>query len=125
MENTALNVKVLDLDKPNLNGRTYPTREVEKTIRQTSVPFMGTLGMPDGDKISLTKVSHAVEELRIEDGALMAKITLLQTPAGQMLSQLLDECEFRAAGTGDIDENGVVSNWKMTTVSAVDRDTAA
>jgi hypothetical protein len=124
---SEVQVKIMDHDKANLNGRTYTTEAMEKAIADTTFPIMGTLGMPEGLTISLYRVSHAVEGIEIRDGAAYAKIKVLATPAGKALDQLLTAglVEFRVAGTGNIDKDGTVSDFKLLTVSAVDAEKAA
>ena len=120
-------VKIVDLDTPNKNGRIYTKQTMEEAIEKAKLPMIGLLGMPEGSSVQLTRASHAVEQLYIKDGAVFAKVSVLKTPAGQVVEQLLneDKVAFRLAGVGNVADDGTVTNFSITTVSAVDPETAA
>ena len=117
-------VKVVDLDTPNRNNRIYTTEAVQQALETVKLPMMGVLGEPEDHlTISLHRVSHAVEQLEIKDGAVWAKVNVLKTPGGLMLKQLLDaghDVGYGIIGTGDVADDGTVSNLTIISISAVD-----
>lgn len=119
-------VKVADIGIPDKGNRIYPEEVMSAAIEKASMPIIGMLGAPDGPTVPLTKASHAVEQLYIEDGSVFAKISTLKTPAGQIAEQLMAEnlASFKLVGSGNIAEDGTVSNFSIVTVSIVDPDTA-
>lgn len=125
MTDKIITVPIMNVDVPNLNGRTYPRGVVEKAImKYNALPSkLGMLGMESGANIDLSKVSHVIEDLSInEKGEVIAKMRILDTPCGKIVKQLLDtpaRCDFRTAGTANIDRNGVVSDYVLTSVNLV------
>jgi hypothetical protein len=127
--------KIQELDKPNKNNRIYPKEEIEKSIvkfNETADAMNGVPGMidyPDGLQIDMTKVSHVVKNLRIEDNYLVGDFTVLKTPEGKKLSELLNASPatvaFRTLGTGTVGEDGVVKDFTIISVSMVDSNSAA
>jgi hypothetical protein len=127
MEMTDKVVKVVDLGAPNKNGRIYTEETIKDAINKAKLPMIGIMGMPEDASVQLARASHAVEQLYIKDGAMFAKVSILKTPAGQVVEQLLneDKVAFRLAGVGNVAEDGTVTNFSITTISAVDPETAA
>ena len=121
----SFTVTILKPDEPNANGRIYLRETVEKIIEQSREDknrLLGTVGMPAGTTLDLTGVSHMVNNLRIiEHGDLVGEVMVLDTPIGAVLSKMLHdgEVDFRMAGTGTVDENGVVSNYQAISINAV------
>lgn len=118
-----LDVKIMKLDKPNKNGRTYPSSEIEKHLDRLNVKaekqaLFGELGYPKNadefrfSAIKLENASHSFSNLRIEDGYLVADVKILQTPMGNIVEKLYDQPNtgFGIRATGDVDEHGVVTN---------------
>lgn len=118
-------VTILKADVPNANGRIYPRETVEKIIAQCSENqnrLLGTIGMPAGSTLDLEGVSHAVNNLRInEHGELVGEVVIFDTPNGAALTKMIEDCEvdFRMAGTGTVDESGIVSNYQAISINAV------
>jgi hypothetical protein len=108
------------LGSPNRNGRTY-TKEVMQRVIDSNYNKLGLFGMPTSTIISLEKVSHKIDNLRIVDRDLLCDVTILETPMGKILSSLSSnvDVQYRLVGAGDVDENGVVSNYTMNYISAV------
>lgn len=120
-------VKVADIGIPDRDNRIYSQEVMSAAIEKATMPMIGMLGTLDGQTVPLTKASHAVEQLYIQDGAVFAKISILKTPAGQLVEQLMAEnlVAFKLAGSGNVAEDGTVTNFSIVTVSVVDPDTAA
>lgn len=116
--------QILKVGEVNKNGRVYTEEAVEQMIQQvnqfTNNPILGMMGYP-GVYTRLEYVSHKVDELYIEDGRLMGKITILDTPHGLILQKIItdDMPDFRVAGFGDIDKDGIVSGFTLASVNAV------
>lgn len=111
-----MKVKILQLDVPNKNDRTYTIECVQDSLGKE---FLGCIGFPPGvNGVPLEEASHKVGNLRIEDGYLIGDIVVLDTPKGKDLSSILNGVDFRTRGTGII-ENGVVKNYKLISIDAV------
>lgn len=119
-------VKVMDLDVPNRNNRIYPTAVVQEALENVKLPMMGVIGEPEDHlTVSLSRVSHAVENFEIRDGAVWASVKVLKTPAGQALQALLDndvKVGYGIVGTGNVGADGTVTDLNIISVSVVDGD---
>lgn len=122
--------KIFDLDVPNLNNRVYSTEVVQEAVERYNEKIkagtaLGHLGMPSGPdvlNVTLENVSHVVQEIRIEDGKAYAKIRVLDTPLGLAAKQMIEQgvrTDLRTAGSADIDEHGVISNFSISSVNIV------
>ena len=127
MEDKYKNIEVLTLDEPNLNGRTYPTHVVERAISTLPVAtfgLTGTLGFVADSNIPMDKIAFSARNLRITEGKLLCDIKTWGPQAG-VLESCWDFVAFRTAGHANIDSNGVVSNYQLLYIAAVNKDTAA
>lgn len=118
-----MDCKLLHIGVPNKNNRIYPIETVEAIIEQakTRGPILGQVGLPDDVlKVSMSNVSHMVENLRIEGEYLVGNIKVLDTPAGKVLAPILSNYEFRPCGTGIVSADGIVSDYKLTSIDALE-----
>ena len=129
----------LTLDKPNLNGRVYPTDVVAKAVEKYREQIAERRGLgiiadyqhnPNID-IDLSKVSHIVESIDIVDNELRVGVRVLGTPAGESLQKLLADggISFRPRGIGFLRQNeeghSVVSDYTLISVDAILTERAA
>ena len=95
--------KLCEADKPNSRGVTYPKNVLDSIVANFK-PGLGEADYPVGLEVSLDRVSHEVTDLYIENGCLMAKIKVLDTPMGKILKTLVNETNngisFGMVGTG-------------------------
>lgn len=118
-ETPTLTARIMRADVPNGNGRTYPLAALEHCIERAKAgPIYGSLGLTEGTSIDLSKVSHTVHNLRLEGDYLVGDVTVLKTSSGEQLAKIIDECDFRATGTGTI-QDGLVSNYTLISIDAV------
>jgi hypothetical protein len=119
--------KICQADVPNKNGRTYP-RELLEGLTKTKPDevILGHLGMDAGRGafVDMHRVSHTVSSMRIdEEGYLVCAVTVLDTPNGKILKDLLEaplsDISFRTAGFATIDKDGIISNFKLISINAV------
>ena len=129
-------VVIFELDKPNLNGRIYTTECMEKAINKLDgKPVLGTIGMVYDDNVltMMSMVSHSISNLRIEDGKVVGNLTILDTPEGRKLTDLIEEDKqefvYRSSGIGNIEyqEDGtrMVTDFQILSINAVNPDTAS
>lgn len=121
-----MKVKVLQCDTPSsYTGRTYPVEEMTKAVEQynNNPPNegYGTLGMPnDPQRIPLTDISHKIDRLWIENDSVFAEVDILNTPAGERLTAIIDECRLSPAMIGNLDEeNLTVSNCEIVSTAFI------
>lgn len=126
--------------KPNRNGRTYPRELWEKVINSEYVNEMikskclfGEANHPltdDRVEIDLNNVSHAVNKLWIENDAVMGELDLLPTPAGEIISKLIDygsSIGVSSRGAGSVNSDGSVDpdDYQFFTFDLVPRPSVA
>ena len=96
----------------NQNGNLYPTDVVEECVREfveNKVKFnraVGELNHPHSPEIDLGRISHIIEELKIQGDDVMGKARLLDTEHGKIAKVLVDEglsfgVSLRALGSVD------------------------
>jgi len=116
----------------NRNGRVYPEQILNKEIERYSNEFvsknraMGELGHPEGPTVNLERVSHLIQNLRVEGKDIMGKAKILDTPMGKIAKNLLGEgCMFGVSsrGMGSLQEkngvNYVQDDFMLSTVDIV------
>lgn len=124
-----IKVKLLELDMPNKNGHIYPKEAFQKIIdMNANKEILGTLGFGESSNVTnvnLKDVAFTAGDLRIEGDSVYATVRPIATPKGQILSKIISDCAFRTAGLGQVDSNGVVSEFSISYIAAVPKDEAA
>ena len=97
----------------NGNGRVYPgpilEREMnnyKKLVKERRA--LGELDHPDDSVINLKNASHLVTDVWWQDDAVMGKIQVLNTPSGQVLSELVNagvKLGISSRGMGSVTES--------------------
>jgi hypothetical protein len=119
---------VLTVDTPNKNGRVYSSAAIEEALAKAKDGH-GSLTPNDPDDMNYW--SHAYQNLRLEGNELKADITVMDTPYGTILQQLMTEgvgIAFRPRGIGQIRKNGDVTeiyDYTITSIDAMPEDQAA
>jgi hypothetical protein len=90
-----LSGKLQEAECENGNGRVYPlpilSREIGKYNKIVADNrALGELDHPDSSIVNLANVSHLVTKIWMEGPAVMGKIKVLTTPAGQILRSLIE-----------------------------------
>ena len=125
-------VVIAEVDVPNLNGRIYPRAVLTKMIgeieEKTNPPrVFGSIGMPVGVDVDLSRVSHTVSDLHItDDGKLLGKVMILETPQGKIMEKILEAeptRQFRMAGIGKLEDNPdgttTVTDFRLLSINLV------
>ena len=122
-----------EAERPNGNKRVYPTnilvREVDKLQKQIGEKrLLGELDHPSDEVVHLTNVSHVITGLRMEGTKVVGEGEVLNTPAGQVLAELLKagvKLGISSRGTGNVELNAegsqyvVGENYNMITFDMV------
>ena len=82
-------------DEQNGNGRIYPRHILAREIKNyqkliNEKRALGELDHPDDSVVNLKNVSHMVTDIWWQDNDVMAKIKLLDTPAGEIAKGLVN-----------------------------------
>jgi hypothetical protein len=112
---TYLTGKLQEAECENGNGRVYPlpilSREIGKYNKIVADNrALGELDHPDSSIVNLANVSHMVTKIWMDGPAVMGKIKVLTTPAGQILKSLIEanvKIGISSRGLGSVrDERG-------------------
>ena len=134
-----MKIIVIKLDIPNKNNRVYPKTVMEKAIEQyqnqiekgLAIGVIAEYDIMHGYcGTDLSKASHIVEKLKIENDNLVAEIRILDTPYGQKLLKMFEtkEIVFRPRGIGQvhtIDGIHTIYDYKLISVDALEANEAA
>ena len=110
-----LSGKLQEAECENGNGRVYPlpilSREIGKYNKVVADNrALGELDHPESSIVNLANVSHMVTKIWMEGPAVMGKIKVLTTPAGQILKSLIEanvKIGISSRGLGSVrDERG-------------------
>jgi hypothetical protein len=141
-EKMNLKGKFIYYDTVNENGRMYTKECAEDIVKQFEeldhrFPMVGQLGYPEAEdfKGKLGDVSHKIKEIHInpESHAIEGTLEILDTPNGHKLLGLIknDMTKFttffvvRPRGTGEVNENKEVVNYKIISFDIVPKETDA
>jgi hypothetical protein len=120
----------LPLNQVNLNGRIYQDnenlrqciKEFNEKQQQLHVAY-GELGYPDTFDTTLRRVSHTIENVRIEVDKVVGEIKVLNTQCGKELKGLLANgarMSFRPRSAGVTNHDGTVTLKKIFSFDAID-----
>jgi len=110
-----LSGKLQEAECENGNGRVYPLPILSREIGKYSKIVadnraLGELDHPDSSIVNLANVSHMVTKIWMDGPAVMGKIKVLTTPAGQILKSLIEanvKIGISSRGLGSVrDERG-------------------
>jgi hypothetical protein len=84
-------------NEPNRNGRMYPGSVMESALAKYNTEYisqrraMGELNHPAGPGLNLDRVSHVIENLRMEGNHVTGRAKVMDTPMGIIAQKLIDE----------------------------------
>lgn len=123
----------LQADVRNHNRRVYPLSEISNAVQtlneriKTLGPVPGECAHPDGLEINIDRISHHISEMWMDGKNGMGKLTLIPTPLGNIIRTLLEndvKLGVSSRGAGEVDSNGVVSDFQIITVDIVSTPSA-
>lgn len=117
----------------NHNGRVYPLNEIRKAVEQINESIkqdsgvLGECDHPQELQIHLDRVSHKITEMWMDGQNGYGKLQILPTPCGQIVRTLLDcgqKLGVSSRGSGNVNDDGEVSDFDMLTVDIVAKPSA-
>lgn len=135
----------MEVGKRNRNGRIYPEELFKNSINEfitrkdkLGVAY-GELGHPDTFDISLTNISHTIDDIKLKFAKVPRKkkkqmkkagtykrtqfvvsYTILDTNMGKVAKKIAKDLVPSPRGTGSLDENGVVqSDYKLLAIDLI------
>lgn len=100
-----------NLGTPNRSGIVIPKDTAQRIVddRANKLTF-GEIGKLDNTKhLDLTRISHVVENVRVEGDTLVGDVRTLDTPDGIKLNMFISDAKFALAGYAVMDGKTVKS----------------
>ena len=120
-------------DVRNQNQRVYPVREIARAVNsiteklKTGQSVMGELDHPEELSINLDRVSHLITEMWMQDADGYGKLKIVPTPMGNIVKTLLQsgaKLGVSSRGSGNVGDDGAVSDFEIITVDIVAQPSA-
>jgi hypothetical protein len=120
-------------DVRNQNQRVYPAREIARAVNSITEKLgvgqsvMGELDHPEELSINLDRVSHLITEMWIEGADGYGKLKIVPTPMGNIVKTLLQsgaKLGVSSRGSGNVNDDGAVSEFEIITVDIVAQPSA-
>lgn len=117
----------------NHNQRVYPVHEIRDAVNQINEclqrgeSVLGEADHPEELNINLDRVSHMITQMYMDGANGMGKLKILPTPMGSIVRTLLEndvKLGVSSRGSGNVTENGEVSDFEIVTVDIVARPSA-
>lgn len=120
-------------DVRNQNQRVYPVREIARAVNSITEKLsggqsvMGELDHPEELSINLDRVSHLITEMWMEGADGYGKLKIVPTPMGNIVQTLLlsgAKLGVSSRGSGNVGDDGSVSDFEIITVDIVAQPSA-
>jgi len=120
-------------DVKNQNQRVYPIQEINKAVMQinerikTGETVLGELDHPEELSINLDRVSHIITEMDMQGKDGHGSLKIIPTPTGEIVKTLLQagaKLGVSSRGSGNVGDNGYVSDFEIVTVDIVAQPSA-
>lgn len=112
----------------NRNGRNYPLDEISREVESANTRIQelhgifGELDHPQTLTVNLDRISHVIQEIKMDGANAIGRMRLLNTPMGQ-IGQTLVESGVRmgvsSRGAGTVGDDGMVSGFNFVTMDIV------
>jgi len=120
-------------DVRNQNQRVYPRREIENAVKSVNDKIrkgetvLGELDHPEELSINLDRVSHIITEMWMDGADGHGTLKIVPTPMGEIIKALLTsgaKLGVSSRGSGNVGDNGEVSDFDIVTVDIVAQPSA-
>lgn len=118
----------LEGEVKNRNGRIYPVPILEREVKDfyenkiKTKRAIGELDHPSSPSINLDRVSHLIEDLRMDGNVGRGTAKILDTPVGKIAQSLIEggvKLGVSTRGVGSLTGNKVNDDFKLITVDIV------
>lgn len=123
----------IQAEQRNHNQRIYPLSEISNAVNhvnsliQQGNTIMGECDHPQELTINLDRVSHFITEMYMRGNDGYGKLKIVDTPMGQIIKTLIKngaKLGVSSRGSGNVDDNGYVSDFEIVTVDIVAQPSA-
>ena len=120
-------------DVKNQNQRVYPVREIARAVNSITEKLnagqsvLGELDHPEELSINLDRVSHLITEMWMDGTDGYGKLKIMSTPMGNIVKTLLQsgaKLGVSSRGSGNVGDDGSVSDFEIVTVDIVAQPSA-
>ena len=120
-------------DVRNQNQRVYPIREIARAVNSITEKLssgqsvMGELDHPEELSINLDRVAHLITEMWMDGADGYGKLKIVPTPMGNIVKTLLQsgaKLGVSSRGSGNVGDDGAVSDFEIITVDIVAQPSA-
>jgi|SRR5476651_1064921 hypothetical protein len=117
----------------NLNERVYPVQEIRRAVDNVNEilikgeSVLGEADHPEELNINLDRVSHMITKMWMDGPNGFGKLKILPTPMGNIVKTLLEsgvKLGVSSRGSGNVTDDGEVSDFQIVTVDIVARPSA-
>jgi hypothetical protein len=117
----------------NLNGRIYPVHEISKAVEDVNrilskgESVLGECDHPEKLTINLDRVSHMINSMWMDGPLGYGKLKILPTDKGNIIRTLIEagvKLGVSSRGSGDVSDQGIVSDFEIVTVDIVAKPSA-
>ena len=117
----------------NANLRVYPVKEIAKAVENVQgrikdgFPVLGECDHPPELTVNVDRVSHIIENMWMDGPNGFGKLKIVPTPMGNIIRTLIESgatLGVSSRGSGEVDNNGNVSNYEIITVDIVAQPSA-
>lgn len=118
----------MQADSRNRNKRIYPLGEMCQAVAtanrmiQENGGIFGEADHPNSLNINIDRISHVITELYMDGNNAIGKAKLLETPMGKIVKELTKtgvKIGVSSRGTGQVNEEGIVSGFGLVTIDVV------
>ncbi|AFA44365.1 hypothetical protein [Klebsiella phage phiKp_21] len=123
----------IQADKRNHNERVYPLNEITKAVQNMQQRIASTGGIavecdhPESLNINMDRVAGMITKVWMEGSNGMAEIKLFNTDHGKNIRAMIEgglRPGVSSRGSGNVDYNGVVSDFEIVTIDIVAQPSA-
>ncbi len=120
-------------DVRNFNERIYPVNEISNAVStvmeqiQQDGGVIGECDHPEELTVNLDRVSHMITEMTMDGSNGIGKLKILPTPCGNIVKTLIEsgvKLGVSSRGSGNVDDNGYVSEFEIVTIDVVAKPSA-
>lgn len=132
-KNLFLNGCFIQGDVRNHNQRVYPVREISNAVESIMEQIkngetpIGECDHPEELTVGLDRVSHMITEMSMDGANGIGKLKILPTPCGNIVKSLIEngvKLGVSSRGSGNVDDNGYVSEFEIVTIDIVAKPSA-
>jgi hypothetical protein len=117
----------------NANQRVYPVQEIARAVESVQqkitdgFPVLGECDHPPELTVNVDRVSHIIESMWMDGPNGFGKLKIVPTPMGNIIRTLIESgarLGVSSRGSGEVDDQGNVSNFDIVTVDIVAQPSA-